>query len=178
MTSAHGQDATRNVSARYTQTRQPPRITDGTMASTAARPTTIGVYTRANTVMKRSTGALRSCASSTIVRIRLTEDSASGLVTRAVITPLRETKPASTVSPGSALRATLSPVSAEVSISLMPVSTTASSGTRSPGRMRISSPTCTCAGSTAAYAPSRRTNASSGLIASSALTCLRERPTA
>ena len=78
--------------------------------------------------MKRSTGALRSCASSTIVRIRLTEDSASGLVTRAVITPLRETKPASTVSPGSAFRATLSPVSAEVSISETPVSTVASSG--------------------------------------------------
>ena len=128
--------------------------------------------------MNRSAGALRSCASSTIDRIRLTEDSASGFSTRAVITPLLLTKPASTLSPGSAVRATLSPVSAEVSISETPVSTVASSGTRSPGRTRISSPTATCAGSTGTNAPPRCTNASSALSASSAFTCLRERPTA
>ena len=73
----------------------------------------------------------------TIAMILLTEDSWSSRVTFAATTPSIATKPASTLSPGCTVLGTLSPVRADVSISDMPLSTCASSGTRSPGRIRI-----------------------------------------
>ena len=63
-------------------------------------------------------------------------------------------KPASISCPARTLRGTGSPVRAEVSTKPFPLSTVPSSGTRSPGRTRISAPTATSSGRTSSSRPS------------------------
>ena len=53
----------------------------------------------------------------------------------------------------------LSPVSAAVLTELLPSSTVPSSGIRSPGRIRMVSPTSTSSGETCCSSPSRSTTA-------------------
>ena len=134
------------------------------MASTAATPTTMGVYTRAKRVMKFSVRAFFSAAFSTSSRMRLTVESSKGLVARTTSLAVRFTQPEMTSSPGRAVRGTDSPVSAAVSIWLSPVSTVPSSGMRSPGMTMNSSSGASSKGSTCFSLPSSMTFAYSGAI--------------
>ena len=165
ITSAQGHDTTRKVRPRSTQSAQsPPNSSGGTMASTAATPTTMGVYTRAKRVMKFSVRAFFSAAFSTNSRMRLTVESSKGFVARTVSLPVRFTQPEITSSPGRAVRGTDSPVSAAVSIWLSPVRMTPSSGMRSPGMTMNSSSGASSKGSTCFSFPSSMTLANSGAM--------------
>ena len=142
MTSAHGQLMTRKISARRTQSAQPPPSTiGGNTANASAAITTAGVYQRANFVMKFSALAFFSPAFSTRSSILATVDSPYGFSTRTRKSPLPLMQPLMTVSPSAVRRGTLSPVRAAVSIMLLPSSTVPSSGTRSPGFTRMTSHT-------------------------------------
>ncbi|MNI47623.1 hypothetical protein D3C73_1021530 [compost metagenome] len=98
--------------------------------------------------MKFSVFALFPAAFCTSSRILETADSPKVCVTCTVMTPLRLMNPLSTWLPGSALRGTDSPVSAEVSIMALPSSTLPSSGTFSPGFTTMISPISTSSGAT------------------------------
>ncbi|MPM65588.1 hypothetical protein SDC9_112485 [bioreactor metagenome] len=128
--------------------------------------------------MNFSVGALRAAASSTSSRIRETEDSLYGLVTRIRIVPESFTKPESTVSPIPTDRGTDSPVSADVSTADSPWVTSPSSGIRSPGRTSIIAPTSTTSGLTSLIPSSEITRAESGRRSIKEDIDLRDRPTA
>ena len=89
--------------------------------------------------------------------MRDTVDSPNGLLTRTVSSPVMLTQPETTSSPSATERGNDSPVSAAVSSSEEPETTTPSKGTRSPGLTTISSPTETSLGSTCTNEPSRMT---------------------
>ena len=72
-TSAQGQDTTRKISARRSQSLQAPCPSrGGSSASSSALATTSGVYQRAKRVMKFSTRAFFSAEFSTSSRMRAT----------------------------------------------------------------------------------------------------------
>ena len=110
------------------------------MAVRAATATTIGVYTRAKRVMKRSIFGLLAAAFSTDCKIRETIDSESGLSTRILITPEIFRQPEVTALFGAIFTGTGSPVTGEVSRRLSPSMTVPSTGILSPARTRIISP--------------------------------------
>ena len=141
ITSAHGQDTTRKVSARYSQSAKTASGINsiGSTTSAIARKTTVGVYTFAKRVMNFSIGAFLLLAFSTSSRIRDTVDSPYSLLTSTFSTPLRLTTPASTSSCTPTSLGRDSPVRAEVSRELVPSTITPSSGTRSPGLITIRS---------------------------------------
>ena len=114
----------------------------------------MGVYTRANRVMKFSVRAFFSAAFSTNSRMRLTVESSKGLVARTTSLPVRFTQPEMTSSPGRAA----------VSIWLSPVSTVPSSGMRSPGMTMNSSSGASSKGSICFSLPSSMTLAYSGAM--------------
>ena len=87
-------------------------------------------------------------------------------------------EPLTTRSPGATSTGRLSPVRAAVFRLLCPSSTVPSRGIRSPGRIRMVSPTETSSGSTSSSCPSRSTTANSGRMSISAAMDLRLRPTA
>ena len=93
--------------------------------------------------MKFSVLAFFSAAFSTSSRMRLTVDSPKGLVARTVMRPVMLTQPEMISSPSRTSRGTDSPVRAAVSSCDVPLTTTPSSGTRSPALTTISSPTAT-----------------------------------
>ena len=124
--------------------------------------TTAGVYQRAKRVMSVSVVAFLSVASSTSERMRSTVDSSYGVVTSTSSTPVWLMQPLMISLPACTARGMDSPVSAEVSSSPSPFRMIPSSGTRSPGRTMMVSPTSTSSGNTSSSAPSRRTHAVSG----------------
>ena len=101
---------------------------------------TIGVYTRANLVIKFSVGAFLLVAFSTISSTLETVDSLASLVTLTVNKPLILIQPESTISPFVTFTGTDSPVRIFVSIVEAPDNTSPSSGILSPGLMIIISP--------------------------------------
>ena len=147
-------------------------------ATSTAIPQTTGVYTRANRVMNRSGCALLSCASSTIAMMRLTEESLKGRVTLIFKRPLWFTQPASAALPTVHSRGMDSPVNAEVSTEELPSITSPSSGTRSPGRTRMISPTETVSALTVVTSSPFTRLAWSGRTLTSASMEAREEPTA
>ena len=84
---------------------------------------------------------------------------------RSVSTPVVLSAPPATSSPGSASTGMLSPVSSERSMAEVPAMTTASTGTRWPGRTTITSPTTSEATGTT-ISPSAVTSAASGELSS------------
>ena len=128
--------------------------------------------------MKFSVRAFFSDAFSTSSRMRDTVESENGLVTRTVSAPVRLMQPEATSPPSSTWRGTDSPVSAAVSSCEAPLTTTPSSGTRSPGFTTMRSPIATSSGSTSTSAPSRITLANSGAMSIMSAIDLRLRPTA
>ncbi len=128
--------------------------------------------------MSFSVGAFRAAASSTSSRIRETDDSPNGFVTRTRIVPEPLTKPARTMSLSLTDRGTDSPVSADVSTADSPRMTSPSSGTRSPGLTSIVAPTTTRSGFTSLVVPSATRRAESGRRSSSDEMERRDLPTA
>ena len=122
---------------------------------------------RANFVMKVSLRLLRSLAFSTRLIIFVAVDSPKVFVTLARSTPEMFTHPDTTLSPTVTSRGILSPVSATVLSADAPAVTTASSGTRSPGRISIVSPTSTLSGDTVVTSSPRTTLAVSGRMSMS-----------
>jgi len=172
ITSAHGQLTTSRTSARSIHSAQPPHeapsaapSSGGTIAMSAARTMTDGVYQR----LKRSTrvwaGALAACASSTMKTILASVESLVIAVTSTSISPVVLSVPANTTSPAPRSAGTDSPVIADSSIAVAPERTTPSSGTRSPGRTTTTAPTSTDAASISTSCSPRRTRASGGVSA-------------
>ena len=162
ITSAHGQEMTKKVSARYTHTSQSEgrpiasvRISGGSSASASAAMHTAGVYTRANLEMKFSDLDLRELAFSTRSRILDTVDSPNSLVVRIFSTPVILMHPLVISCPTSISRGRLSPVNALVFRLEVPSTTTPSMGTFSPGCTTITLPISTSSGSTLSSVPSR-----------------------
>ncbi len=179
MTSAQGHETTRKVRPRRIQSLQGcPNSSGGRMASAAASPTTMGVYTRAKRVMKFSVRAFFSEAFSTSSRMRLTVESSKGLVARTTNLPVRFTQPEITSLPGRPMRGTDSPVRAAVSIWLSPSTMQPSSGMRSPGSTTNSSSGASSKGSTCCSWPSRTTLANSGEMSIMSAMDLRDLSTA
>ena len=147
MTRAQGQDTTRNSKARYSQSGKTvakcPESSGGSKARIRAAPTTTGVYTRAKRVMKASLLDLLLPAFSTSWIILATVLSPKLFVVFILMTPERLTQPEMTSSPTVMSRGRLSPVSATVFRADVPSSITPSSGTFSPGRTMMVSPTAT-----------------------------------
>ncbi len=90
--------------------------------------------------MKRSVGALLSCASSTSRTTRAMVLSDGSVVARMVSAASALTVPAKTGSPACLATGTLSPVTGASFTAPMPSSTSPSAGMRSPGRTRMTSP--------------------------------------
>src|SRR5208283_2500287 len=132
---------------------------------------------RANLLINRSVFALARVAPSTSWTIFAALDSPALRVTRISTRPSMQMKPASASWPGPTLRGIGSPVSAEVSMKLLPEMTRPSRGTRSPGRTKISESTGTSSGRTTTSSPSLRTRAESGRRSRSFLMDLRLRST-
>ena len=110
--------------------------------------------------------------------ILLAVDSPKALVTRRRRTPERFTHPEKTSWQSVTERGTDSPVMARVSRLEVPSITVPSRGTFSPGRTRMTSPTCTSLGSTTATSPLRSTLAVSGRMSRSSLIERWELPSA
>ena len=125
------------------------------MPSTAAAAHTAGVYTRANREIKVSERDLRELAFSTRSRILDTVDSPNSLVVRIFSTPLMSMQPLMISSPSFTSRGRLSPVRALVFRLALPLTTTPSRGTFSPGCTTMMLPTATSSGSTCSSWPSR-----------------------
>ena len=113
------------------------------MARTRANPTTMGVYTLANRVMKFSAFAFLELAFSTSSRIFATVESSNSFVTRTFRVPVRLMEPLTMESPSRTSSGMDSPVRALVSRLDAPLITTPSRGTFSPGLIRITSSTST-----------------------------------
>ena len=179
MTSAQGQETMRKMQARLIQgAAGTPSMSDGTIASKNAVTVTTGVYQRAKRVMKFSMRVFFSLALSTSCRMRATVESSYAFVvfTRSAVSPF--TQPLITASPGLTSRGTGSPVSAAVSRKELPSRTMPSSGTFSPGRIRMTEPTSTSSGSSCSISPSRSTFAYSGAMLIIAVIDARDFPTA
>ena len=109
----------------------------GTTATIIANTTTIGVYTREKRVIKRSIFGFDAAAFSTASRIRITMESFNSCVTSKTMRPSTLMQPDITSVPTVALTGTGSPVTAAVSIRVVPSTTRPSNGIRSPGRISI-----------------------------------------
>ena len=96
ITSAHGQEITRNISALRIHSSQLPSTRDGITASRTARATTTGVYTLAKRVTSASRRDLLFAECSTSSSIFDTVDSLYVLLTLMRRTPLRLTQPDTT----------------------------------------------------------------------------------
>jgi len=148
ITSAHGQAMISSVSPRYSQPRpsgvsqnEAPASRGGSRATPAASATTTGVYQRAKRSMKRWLGARLAWASSTMWMMRLRVLSAARRVTRTSSAPAPLIVPAKTSSPAALSTGTLSPVTGAWLTAELPPRMTPSIGMRSPGAIRIVSPT-------------------------------------
>ncbi len=103
--------------------------------------------------MKRSVGALLSCASSTRRTTRAMVLSCAAAVTRTRIAPSPLIVPAKTSSSGPLRLGVLSPVTGASSMALSPETIAPSAGTRSPGRTRITDPTARLSAGTSRGSP-------------------------
>jgi len=176
MTSAHGQATTSSAIARYPHTDgSPPANTGGTMASSTARTTTAGVYTRANLSTNACTGARCRCACSTSLTMCASVVSDAGRVTRSSIAPEPLIEPAKTSSPGRFSAGHDSPVIGAWLTDDTPWTTVPSSGMRCPGRTTTTSPTATDETGSSRSAPARRTVAVAGARVMSARMACRAR---
>ena len=103
--------------------------------------------------MKASDRDLRELAFSTRSRIFDTVDSPNSLDVRTLSTPFRSMQPLMISSPSRTSRGRLSPVRALVLRLALPLTTTPSSGTFSPGCTTMMLPTATSSGSTCSSLP-------------------------
>ena len=134
---------------------------------TAAMARTIGTKTAATRSAIRWIGAREPWACSTSLMIRASVVSLPTRAARNTKPPVRFTVPAKTFDSVVFSTGRLSPVSMDSSTAEPPSMTTPSTGTRSPGRMRIRSPTSTSAVGTSTSCPSRSTRAVRGASATS-----------
>ena len=104
--------------------------------------------------MNASDRDLRELAFSTRSRILETVDSPNSFVVRTFSTPFMSMQPLMISSPSFTSRGRLSPVSALVFRLALPLTTTPSSGTFSPGCTTMTLPTATSSGSTCSSFPS------------------------
>ena len=111
-------------------------------------PITTGTNTPATLSAVLEIGAFLPWASSTTLIILARVVSSPTRVIRTVSEPFTLMLPPVTSLPGAFSTGRLSPVSMDSSTPPEPSSTSPSSGTRSPGRMRMSWPTATSPGST------------------------------
>lgn len=150
----------------------------GTTTASAVSAITPSAYGCSNRSMSRCVPAFWACASSTIAIIRAIALSDAGRVTRTSSAPPPLIVPPNTSAPSAFGTGTLSPVSDAWSTSLRPLATTPSSGSRSPGVTRNTSPTRTASTGTSTHWPSRWTRAESGRSCMSASMAERLRPMA
>ena len=126
-------------------------------------PSDISITTGTNTELIRSAsrwmGARVPCASFIICTMRASVLSAPSVVARYRNAPEPLIVPPTTRSPAALATGIGSPVSIDSSTALAPLTTSPSTGTRSPGRTRISSPRTTESAGTSVSAPSRNTRA-------------------
>ena len=123
------------------------------IATANAKATTIGVYTRAKRVIKRSILGLEDAAFSTASRIFVTIDSSRTLSTRIVMRPDSLIQPDMSCVPGTARTGTGSPVTGAVLTRVSPSRTVPSRGIKSPGRTSIVQPTSTFSGAITTISP-------------------------
>ena len=128
--------------------------------------------------MKRSVGVFLAEAFSTNSKILATAEKTYGRRARISNSPSNAITPAKSSLPAAASTGTDSPVSADASTELRPLSTTPSSGTRSPGRTKKTSPLFTVSGAVSTHASPRRKSTVSGLSSIKERTLRRERCTA
>ena len=128
--------------------------------------------------MKRSVGALDSCASSTSRMIRDIVLSSASAVTETRIAASWLMVPANTSSSGPFLFGTDSPVTGDSSTDVSPERMVPSAGIRSPGRTRMVVPAESCSAGTSVVLPSFSTNAVLGTSIASARIEARARPAA
>ncbi len=128
----------------------------------AAMPSTTGTKTAATRSARRWIGAREPWASSTSLTIRASVVSLPTRVARKTKLPVRFTVPPNTVTPDALSTGRLSPVSIDSSTADAPSITTPSTGMRSPGRMRIRSPTSTSPVGISTSPLARRTRAVRG----------------
>src|SRR5690606_16289316 len=153
---AHGEAATSTTKARSTHVAGSPR-SEPTPAISAATTITPGTSGRATRSANRCPAPLRACSASTTDTMRANELSDAAAVTATSNTPVPLMAPANTSSPGPASTGTDSPVMADTSKALRPVTTVPSVATRSPGLTTITSPTRNCSGATVHSTPPRTT---------------------
>ena len=113
-------------------------------------------------------GAREPCASRIICTIRESTLSAPRVVALNRNAPVRFTVPPMTRAPTIFSTGSDSPVSIDSSTAEAPLTTSPSTGIRSPGRTRMRSPAITCSIGTSSSRPSRSTRASFGCRSASA----------
>ena len=133
ITNAHGQLMTKKIRPRYNHSLKLPYNSEGMTTKSNAINTTIGVYTFANFVIKRSVLPLCVKAFSINSTILYVVDSSYIFVTLILSKPDTLMTPDVTESFGPTCRYLLSPVMFLASISEKPSMTTPSNGINSPG---------------------------------------------
>ena len=155
--SAQGQATIRTATAALKATVAPPPATSQPARVSSERTITTGTKTAETRSARRCTSALPFCASSTRRAIRASWVSAPTRVARTTSRPPAFTQAPVTSLPGPTSTGTGSPVSIEASTAEVPVSTTPSVATFSPGRTTKASPTASCSAGTCVSTPSRST---------------------
>ena len=134
----------------------------------AAMPNTAGTNTALTRSANRCIGAFSPWAARSSRRTCSSIVSAPSAVMRALSSPWRLVVPPISRAPVSLSTGTGSPVSIDSSTLLIPSTTTASAGTRSPGRITTTSPSRRSSSATSASTPSRSTRAVAGCSLASA----------
>ncbi len=174
MASAHGEAATSTTSPRSVHRAGSPTM-NPKMTTSAASTRTAGTSGLAIRSARRARSPLRAWACSTRWTTVVSELSRPAAVASICSAPPPLIEPAGTASPGPTSTGMDSPVIAEVSMLLVPVTTTPSVATRSPGRTTRMSSSCRSTAGMVSSPDSREMVAVCGIRDSSARSPSRAR---